>query len=363
MAEGYSEWKKLKEEVQQLRSDERDRARMIDLYQFQAREIADARLAHDDEEKLLADRNRLANAEKLHEAVSTAFGLIGDRINDRCALDAMSEAVTTLIGIAGIDPALDPMMESLQTALYQAEDAARELRAYRDAIQFNPELLEAIEERLDLIRNLKRKYGETVLEIIEYGDSLQGKLDALVNSDERLAQLDVRVAQVHSKAMADAVKLSEMRRAGADVFTKAVEGELEGLGMANAVFEMSMAAKELHSGGIDDAEFLISANPGEPPRPLAKIASGGEMSRVMLAIKSVMAGVDRIPTLVFDEIDVGVWRSNGRGGRQEAQFSRAERTGIVHHASSADCITFRRAFSYREAASRWTDFRARTEIE
>ena len=331
VSERYSELQKLRKELHGLESDERERARMTDLYQFQAKEIADAKLAPGEEEELLADRIRLANAEKLHASASMAFEKLGDRTHDGSTLDTLGETVMALESIADLDPQIPPMLEPLKAALYQVEDVARGLRAYRDSVEFSPERLQVIEERLDLIRTLKRKYGDTIEEIIKFGSELDGKLESLMHSEERIAELAVDIGKVESEAMSAAEKLSELRQKGAAVFAEAVEKELEGLSMPDAVFQAAHEQVELEASGIDRMEFLISANPGEPPRPLAKIASGGEMSRVMLAIKSVMAAVDAMPTLVFDEIDVGV------GGRTAEVIGR--KLDILAGKSQVLCIT------------------------
>ena len=332
VAEGYAELRRFKGELEQLKTDERDRIRMMDLYQFQAQEIANANLMPNEEEELLADRSRLANAEKLHAATSTAFELLGDRAGDNSTQDTLSEAVMSLQGPADLDPRLQPMVESLQSALYQVEDATRELRSYRDAVEFNPSRLETVEERFDLIRTLKRKYGETIDEIIRYGQELDGKLDALTHSEERTEELEFEIERANGQALVKAENLSELRRKGASKFAKSIEQELESLSMPSAVFQVAQERAEIGASGIDKVEFLISANPGEPPRPLAKIASGGEMSRIMLAIKSVMAAVDSMPTLIFDEIDVGVGGRTAEviGLKLESLASRSQVLCITH---------------------------------
>lgn len=329
VAEGYAELRRLKGELEQLKSDERDRIRMMDLYQFQAQEINNAKLAPNEEEELLADRSRLANAEKLHEAASTAFELLA---GDNSTQDTLSQAVMSLQGLADLDPQLQPMVESLQSALYQVEDATRELRAYRDAVEFNPSRLETVEERLDLIRTLKRKYGETIEEIIRYGEELNDKLDALTHSEERTGELESEIERVNGQVVTKAEKLSNLRCQGASKFAKSIEQELDSLSMPSAAFRVAQERTEIGASGIDKVEFLISANPGEPPRPLAKIASGGEMSRIMLAIKSVMAAVDSMPTLIFDEIDVGVGGRTAEviGLKLESLASRSQVLCITH---------------------------------
>ena len=284
-----------------------------------------------EEDELLADKTRLANAEKLHAAASTAFEAIGDRAQDVCALDKLSEAVTALQDLADLDPQLQPAVEGLQSALYQVEDASRELRSYRDSVEFNPERLETVEERLDLLRTLKRKYGETIEEVLAYGQEIERKLDALVHSEERTEELTAEIERVRTEAMEHARKLSDIRRRGGNDFATRIVKELESLSMPKAAFEVSQEEKEIDSTGIDKIEFLISANPGEPVKPLAKIASGGEMSRIMLAIKSVIASAERLPTLIFDEIDVGV------GGRTAEVI--ADKLELLSGNSQVLCIT------------------------
>ena len=329
VADGYSELRRLKGELKQLQNDERDRARNIDLYQFQVQEIANSRLTPGEEEELIADRTRLANAEKLHAAASAAFELLGE--GDRCSADTLGEAVMALQGLAEVDTQLQPTIETLQAALYQVQDGARELRAYRDGIEFNPDRLQEINERLDLIRTLKKKYGETIEEVIGYGDELRDKLELLTHSEERTGELQAEIESLEAKVMADAKQLSALRLKGGSAFVKSVVKELASLGMPSAVLEVSRRAHELDSSGIDSIEFLVSANPGEPPRPLARIASGGEISRIMLAIKSVMAAVDSMPTLIFDEIDVGV------GGRTAAVIG--DKLNSLAQNSQVLCVT------------------------
>lgn len=339
VSEGYRQLSKLKSELLQLQSDERERARTIDLYKFQIQEVANARLIPGEESELEAERTRLANAEKLFAGSSEVFELLGDRSREFCALDALGEAVITLQDLASFDPELSSVLDSLQGALYEIEDASRRLREYRDNVEYNPARLQAIEERLDLIRGLKRKYGESIEEIVKYIQELEERLQTLSNYEERSAELVDTIERLEDEVARKASELSEIRRAGARAFSEAVKNELRDLGMPDAVFQVAIENTDLSETGIDKVEFLISANPGEPPRPLAKIASGGEMSRIMLAIKCVMASIDSIPTLIFDEIDVGV------GGRTaeviarklEALAERAQVLCITHLPQIASC--------------------------
>jgi len=303
----YSKANALKREREQLRADARERARMLDLYRFQQEEIVGAVLKPGEEETLAADRSRLANSEKLSAAASESYNLIsGGERGAGGALDALNAALASVEHAAALDETLSPVAESLQSAVAYAEDAGRELRVYQETIEFNPERLEELETRLDLLRNLKRKYGETVEEIIAYGLELAGKLDALEHSEAREEELTAAIAASEAALAKAAARLTKLRRDTSREFSAGIARELGDLGMAATKFEVSIEPQPVASKGADRVEFLLSPNPGEPLRPLAKIASGGEMSRIMLALKSVLAETVGIPTMIFDEIDVGV---------------------------------------------------------
>jgi DNA repair protein RecN (Recombination protein N) len=304
---------------------------MLDLYKYQAEEISSAKLALGEEEELLEDKNRLANAEKLYSAAASAYELLSDQPGDTSAVDMLGRAVLELESIAPLDAGLAPLLESMQSALYAVEEGVRELRGYRDEVEFNPDRLESVEERLELLRNLKRKYGDSIEDILSYGRDLDSRIAALENSEERTSELNSAIEGLRKETMHLAEELSCVRRHGAENFAKKVQEELAGLNMPSAVFLVRQEPKSLDGDGIDSVEFLISANQGEPPRPLAKIASGGEMSRVMLAIKSATSEADRIPTLVFDEIDVGV------GGRTAEVI--ADKLALLSKKSQVLCIT------------------------
>ena len=302
----FTEANALKRERERLRTDARERARMLDLYRFQQEELDGASLQPGEEEELAADRSRLANSEKLSAAASDAYATLSGAERGAGALDALNAALAAVEHVAALDENLSPLAETLQSAVSYAEDAARELRVYQESVEFNPERLEEIEARLDLIRTLKRKYGDTLEEIIAYGAELAGKLDALENSEAREEGLTLAIAKVEDKLNVAAARLTKARRKASENFAAGIARELADLGMAATQFEVSIEAQAVTSKGADRVEFLLSPNPGEPLRPLAKIASGGEMSRIMLAMKSVLARTGAIPTMIFDEIDVGV---------------------------------------------------------
>jgi DNA repair protein RecN (Recombination protein N) len=328
IAEEKAAYRRLFEEYQQVRSEKkaleeksRQAMQMLDLYRFQLEEIDAARLKPGEDEALADERRKLANAEKLAEAVSEAYDLVyGSK-----GLSALSKAITRLQDMVKVDPAvLQPLVEQLQSAYYAAEDAAFQLRDYRDGIEFNPQRLAEVEERLDLLFQLKRKYGETVEDILAYRDKIQAEAENLDNRDERLRELGEREQSLHEDLLQRAKRLSAIRRQAGQVLAAAVVRELEELQMPHSVFEVKLEQGSLTEAGMDTAEFLLSTNPGEPPKPLAKIASGGEMSRVMLALKAIFARIDRIPVLVFDEVDTGV---SGRAAQAVAdKLSRLARS-------------------------------------
>ncbi len=333
VADLSGEVNKLKREREKLRTDARERARMLDLYRFQQEEILGAGLKEDEENELTADRSRLANSEKLSAAATDAYAtLSGAERGSGGALDALNAALSAVEHAAGLDENLAPLVETLQSAVVYAEDAARGLRVYQETVEFNPERLEEIETRLDLIRTLKRKYGETLPEIIAYGKDLAAKLDDLENSEAREEELTLGIANTETKLTSAAAKLTTLRKKAAVKFAAGITRELTDLGMSATKFEVAIEPQAVSGKGADKIEFLLSPNPGEPLRPLAKIASGGEMSRIMLAMKSVLAKSGTIPTMIFDEIDVGVGGRTAQtiGDKLEALAKDAQILCITH---------------------------------
>ncbi|MGI4790811.1 MAG: DNA repair protein RecN, partial [Janthinobacterium lividum] len=256
-----SETNKLKREREQLRTDARERARMLDLYRFQQEEISSASLLPDEEDELVADRSRLANSEKLSAAASDAYTTLSGAERGSGALDALNAALAAVEHAAGLDENLAPLIETLQSAVVYAEDAARGLRVYQETVEFNPERLEEIETRLDLLRTLKRKYGETLAEIIAYGADLTAKLDALENSEAREEELTRAIANSENSLNVSAAKLTTVRRKAAVKFAADITRELTDLGMSATKFEVSIEPQPVSGKGADKIEFLLSPNP------------------------------------------------------------------------------------------------------
>jgi len=331
VADLVRELRQVRHELKALIRDERELARRADLLTYQIQEITSANLRVGEEEELNEERTRLANAERLMELADEAYrALYEGEEGQLSAIDLLGQVAHSLTDLEKIDSSLKEQRRAAEEVSYQLEDLARGLRAYRDSIEFNPARLRQVEERLDLIYNLKRKYGDSIAEILAFGEAAQRELDGIVHSEERVEELRTREAELLQQIGALAARLSAQRRATGERLVEAIEAELKDLGMAGARFGVSIEQREAEDGvwvgdkryafdttGIDRVEFLVSPNIGEPLKPLAKIASGGETSRLMLALKTVLSTADRTPTLIFDEIDVGIGgRAGGVVGRK-----------------------------------------------
>lgn len=300
----FSRWRRLEEELKSLQMDERERARRVDLFSFQVQEIEDAKLAPGEEEELLVHRNRLASAEKLAAgAASAKNSLNGDTSG---ALDAIGQAVSTLRDLVKLDPSLGEILAGIEGSYFTIQEAAHELGDYLETVEFRPDRVEEVEERLDVLRRMKKKYGDTVDEILAYRVRISQELDALHGADARLDELQAEIKAVHDNLDILNRQLRAARLEAGESLRRAMERELGELAMEKTRFEVQVEPAEPSPRGADRVEFLIAPNPGEPLKPLARIVSGGELSRLMLALKSVVAKADPVPVLIFDEIDVGV---------------------------------------------------------
>ncbi|GAB6929878.1 DNA repair protein RecN [Paenibacillus sp. JCM 10914] len=322
----YKEFSQVEKELRDLQESSQKAYQMLDMYRFQLEEIAAAELKSGEDADLSEERTKLSHSEKMMDSVAGAYEIL----YGASGLESVSRAVSKLDDVAAFDErGLKPLVEQLQSAYYQLEDAVFQLRDYRDGIEFNPERLNEIELRLDMISGLRRKYGDNVEQILEYYVKIQQESDMLENKDEFIQNLESRRNDLLEKLFIRAQDLSEARKRCAGDLARQVEGELKDLQMGRTSLEVRLEVQldpdgyelngqrvRLSKHGIDTAEFLISANPGEPLRPLAKIASGGEMSRIMLAMKSIFARHDQIPVLIFDEVDTGV---SGRAAQSIAE--------------------------------------------
>ncbi|MCI0399024.1 MAG: DNA repair protein RecN [Chloroflexi bacterium] len=307
-------------ELQALRQDERTLAQRMDLLRFQVEEIEAAHLQAGEEEELRAERIRLANVEQLIQHTNASLALLGAVDDDALsATDMLGQVERAVAQLARLDPSQGPLLERLQGLIYQLSDITGELRNYQEQLEFNPGRLDFVEERLELISRLKRKYGDDIAAILARRAAAAAELDSITHSEERIQELEVEEEQYLRRIGQMAQALSEKRQAAAKRLAASVERELGDLRMEQARFDVAFTHRPAADGtyvdaerlafdesGIDQAEFLVSANPGEALKPLARVASGGETSRLMLALKTVLAGADATPTLIFDEIDQGI---------------------------------------------------------
>jgi DNA repair protein RecN (Recombination protein N) len=323
--------RKVRQELRDLQKDARETERRIDRLSFVVEEIKAANLKVGEEEALKQEREMLGNAEERANLADQAYrGLYGEGEEVKGALDFLAQAVEALAALEKYDSEIRSATEQSETAQALMDDLARTLRTYRDNIEFNPERLAQVDERLDLIYRLKRKYGESVEEVLRFARDSSDELSVITHSEERISELREEEGKLLSEAGEKAEALSSARHEAAGRLSHEIERELMDLGMEKARFGVSLNHSQDPNGlivgstrlafdatGVDKVEFLVSPNPGEPLKPLAKIASGGETSRLMLAMKAVLGAADRTPTLIFDEIDQGIGgRTGGIVGRK-----------------------------------------------
>ena len=336
VAEGARQLTEARRELDRLRKDEAEVAQRVDFLRYQVGEISEANLRPTEYDDLTLERDRVANAERIIALCDHAYGALYDGLDRReSAMDLIGQVFKDLSQLERLDPSLRHNLESADALMHQVDELARALRSYRDGIEYSPDRLHELEERLDLINRLKRKYGSTIGEILAFGERASQELEELDHREERVEELKAREMELRRQVGRLAGQLSEARKHAAGGLADAIQEEAAGLAFGHAEVLLDIRQSDSEDGvpvgtadgvpyatpssdgesvrhfafnetGIDSVEFLISLNPGEPPRPLARIASGGEASRLMLAIKSILSTADQIPILVFDEIDAGI---------------------------------------------------------
>jgi DNA repair protein RecN (Recombination protein N) len=300
----FGEAQSLRHELSTLKRDIKEREQRIDLLKFQINEIDASALKPGETEALKEERTILANLAKLNELTDSARELLYS--GDGSSSEKLSAALSLAKEISRIDPAAEEVLHLLEAALPLVEDAGTSLRRYREKYEMDPAKLEEIEERLELIKKLERKYGEGIETVLKHRDDAEKELQKLTLSDERVKGLEGELEKKEEVLSAKAARLTEMRKDVSGRIAKAVKAILGELGMEKAEFAIDIKDAPLSSTGADSVEFLFSANKGEPPKSLARVASGGELSRIMLALKGILAEVDRVPVLIFDEVDTGI---------------------------------------------------------
>jgi DNA repair protein RecN (Recombination protein N) len=337
----------MRRELAELRQSESEAARRTDILTYQINEIESARLRPGEEEELRDERNRLANAEGLASLAHEALQALDEGTPESPAVtDLLGQVTHAMTALARIDPSRAGLSEQAESVAESIADLIHELQRYHENIEFNPKRLDQVEERLNLINNLKRKYGKDIPAVLAFAEQSHSQLDAITHAGERITELEADEMLALEQLGREGTALSERRHAAAEALSGAVEKELENLNMTAAHFRVDFQSRPDSEGvplsggqrvafdinGLEHIEFFVALNPGEGFKPLVKTASGGETSRLMLAIKNVLARADQVPTLIFDEIDQGIGGRVGTVvGRKLSDLARQHQVLCVTH--------------------------------
>ena len=327
----YGRWQEKKAELAALREDEQDKEQKRDFLQFQVAEIRDAAFVVDEDNELADEKKRLKSADILIKLTQESYRLLSTSL-----LDGLVDIRKNIDQVAQLDPSAEQLAEEISSFSFQAEDHITELRHYRDSLQSDPVRLEQVSERIDELAQLKRKYGATLELVLEFAEKGEQELAVLENMDQHLEELEVEVQNLEQELLTRATALSSGRRRTAARLEEAMQEQLTSLAFYQSGFQVDwqegdIAVDELRATGWDRVQFFFSPNPGEPARPLAKIASGGELSRLMLAMKCLLAQKDMVHTVIFDEVDAGI------GGEAAEAVARKIQELASHH--QVFCIT------------------------
>jgi len=329
----YSQWKEKLGICENLHRNNEERIERADLLRYTIKEIEQIDPEPGEDEKLASERKVLVNAEKICLLAAESYSLIYEGAHGQAPVtDLLAKAMDLLKDLALLDESAACLYQSLENVFYQAEDTARELAALRNRVELNPQRLEAVEERLALLNNLKKKYAPTIPEILDYLAQARNELEILEGNEELAAIAAGELKKLEQSYLKAAEILSSRRVRAAKKLEEEVSRELVDLEMGRVKFQVVFTGiNGLSPGGAERVEFLISPNPGEPLKPLAKIASGGELSRIMLALKALLAEADEIPVIIFDEVDAGI------GGR--ALHAVAEKLAVISEHHQIICVT------------------------
>lgn len=338
----YRELVRVKRELDALITDEAEKQHKIDLLQYQVQEIEDAGLTAGEEQTLENRRKVLSNASAIRDRLAQSYALLSGSDDAAGAVDLLGEASNAVDAAAQLDPALTAAAGQLLDLYYNAKDVAADLIGRLDTYDTNDAELDEVEQRLDLLYRLKRKYGSTVEDVIAFGQKAREELDNIQHSQQRYDALQAEKLRLYAKAREKAEVLTQTRLKAFEELNTRISGTLDFLNMPGVRMTLRHTRGPLASHGQDSVEFYISTNPGEAPKPLAKIASGGELSRITLAIKNAMADKDAVPTVIYDEIDSGVsGKAAGRIGEVLRQSAQGHQILCITHtaqiAALADC--------------------------
>ena len=329
--ESYTKVQQIRREINSLSMDESEKLRRMETLKYQIEEISRANLKPGEDDELEARRKIVQNAEKLSDGLNDAMAAMDGDERGEGAAALISQAQHSISRICRFDDSLSPLAELLSDLMYQVRDAAEQVQDRCYALSFSSDELERIEERLDVIHRLRRKYGVTCVDILNYLDNAKKELDEIEFADDRLEQRKKQLQVAEKQAWEDALRLREARKASSELLTKRVLKELADLDMKKVQFSCMFSETELGPLGADAVAFYMSANVGEALKPLNKVASGGELARIMLALKNVLAERDQVPTLIFDEVDTGV---SGRAAQRVA-----EKLRMVSGRKQVLCVT------------------------
>ncbi|WP_434632359.1 DNA repair protein RecN [Thermoanaerobacterium thermosaccharolyticum] len=323
----------LNNKLKEFNLDDKEKISRIDLLKYQINEIESANIKPGEEDDLIEKRNILMNSEKLFNYMNESYNLLYKGIEDNTSIvDRLSTVLKNLDTSFRIDKKLEKLKDMVESVLYTLEDCSLQIRDYVENIDFNADNLNEIEKRLDLLNNLKRKYGRTIEEIIKYKEEKNGELLKLLNAEKEINKLNEEKEKIMAKIKELSDELHLKRRNVADFLEKKISTVLSELNMPNTIFKVDIRKKDVpNENGMDDVEFLISTNIGEPLKPLEKIASGGELSRIMLALKTILADFDGISTLIFDEVDTGI---SGKAAQAVA-----EKIALISRNHQVICVT------------------------
>ena len=328
LAQCYQEYRKLKDELEHANLDSEERAREVSFLEYEVKEIEDAQLTVGEDEELEAVFRKYSNGKKIMDAVGAANAATSE--DDESASERIGRALRELSSVSGYDERVKEMEEQLTEIDNLLSDFNHELASYLSDEEFDEETFYETEKRLDLINHLKSKYGNTIADILKYCEEKAERIAVLNDYDAYLAGLQKNVSEKEKQLEQLSKKISDIRKKESKKLTESIKNALLDLNFLDVQFTMEFAETDYTANGIDDAQFLISTNPGEPVKPLGKVASGGELSRIMLAIKTVMAS-DKIGTLIFDEIDSGI------SGRTAQMVS--EKMNVLGRSHQIICIT------------------------
>jgi DNA repair protein RecN (Recombination protein N) len=338
--EAWDRWRALDDELRSLREDERERERELDLLAFQVREIEALAPRPGESEELAIEEARLGNVERLAEVGARVEELLA---GERSSADGLREAAAALLGAAEVDASLVPVADRAAALTAELDELTRDVRAWTGALTVDPERLVAIRERLAALGALRRKYGETDAEVLAYLEDVVARLSSLTGSEQRRERLELEVEAASDAVVELADRVTRGRRSSAPGLASAIEQELHELGLPTAIVRVDLVPRDgLGPTGAEDVALAFSAGRGQPERPLATTASGGELSRAMLACRSVLADADEVPTLVFDEVDAGIGGEAGLAvGRRLARLAQDRQVIVVTHLPQIACFADR----------------------